>query len=88
MIAITNRERVGTIKGADVYCIKSVSVETITRRNITHSQAKSEQMYLQKFVDHFESNTLYFSYDYDLTQSLQRQAMAAPGPRWKQVSSP
>lgn len=88
VVVITDLERIGKIKGADVFHIKSVSVESITKRNMTHNQEKSEQVYLQKLVDHFESIKLYFSYDYDLTQSLQRQAIAGPGSRWKQVSIP
>jgi hypothetical protein len=85
VIVITDRERIGTIKNADVYRVKSVSVESITRNNMTPNQAKSEKLYLQKLEDHFAANNMYFSYGYDLTQSLQRQTSTSPDPSWKQV---
>lgn len=87
VIFITDRERIGTIKNADVYRVKSVSVESITRNNMTPNQAKSEKLYLQKLKDHFDANNMYFSYGYDLTQSLQRQASTSPDASWKQVRS-
>ncbi|KAG2173935.1 hypothetical protein INT44_000048 [Umbelopsis vinacea] len=85
IIVITDRERIGTIKNADVYRVKSVSVVSITRNNMTPNQAKSENIYLQKLEDHFDTNNMYFSYGYDLTQSLQRQASTSPHPGWKQA---
>jgi hypothetical protein len=85
VIVITDRERIGRIKNTDVYRVKSISVESITRNNMSPSQAKAEKIYLQKLEDHFEANNMYFSYGYDLTQSLQRQASTTPDPSWKQV---
>jgi hypothetical protein len=52
---------------------------------MTLNQAKSEKLYLQKLEDHFDANNMYFSYGYDLTQSLQRQVSTSPDPNWKQV---
>lgn len=86
MIVITDREVVGNIKNAEVCRIKSVSIETITQQNMTRQQQKTEQLFLQRLKDHFESNNLYYSYDYDITQSLQRQINAPAAPRWKKVN--
>jgi hypothetical protein len=85
VIVITDREVIGNIKDAEVCRIKSVSIESITKQNMTRQQQKAEQLFLQKIQHHLENNNLYYSYDYDITQSLQRQINVSAGPRWKKV---
>ncbi|KAM3582063.1 Phosphoinositide phosphatase sac1 [Umbelopsis sp. WA50703] len=52
---------------------------------MTRQQQKAEQLFLQKIQHHLENNNLYYSYDYDITQSLQRQINVSAGPRWKKA---
>ncbi|KAI8580280.1 hypothetical protein K450DRAFT_280022 [Umbelopsis ramanniana AG] len=76
MIVITNRKRVGQIRGQDIYRITSFEIVPFVKdlSSLTPAQAADEQRYVDLLTDHLKINTFYMSYTYDLTQTIQRQA--------------
>ncbi|KAI8143514.1 SacI homology domain-containing protein [Fennellomyces sp. T-0311] len=91
MIVITNRELVGTIRGHDIYRVGSFQILPLPRSlaGLTEVQKHDEQAYVGLLENHLKSGGFYFSYTYDLTQSLQRQgdfdSKALTQPLWKRV---
>ncbi|RUS17025.1 YKL212Wp-like protein [Endogone sp. FLAS-F59071] len=76
MIVITNRERIGRLSGHDIFRVTSFQILPLPRNllSLSESQTTDEQTYVHLLETHLKSNAFYFSYTYDLTQSLQRQA--------------
>ncbi|KAH8548524.1 SacI homology domain-containing protein [Umbelopsis sp. PMI_123] len=76
MIVITNRKRVGQIRGQDIYRITSFEIVPFVKdlSSLTPEQAADEQRYVDLLTNHLKINTFYVSYTYDLTHSIQRQA--------------
>jgi len=76
MIVITDRKRLGQIRGQDIYRITSFQILPLVKNlsALTSAQASDEQNYVNLLENHLKINTFYFSYTYDLTQPIQRQA--------------
>lgn len=77
MILVTGMEPVGKINGHDIYKITSTYFLSFNARNEYNysQQQKSPATPVQKFVN---QGLFYFSFDYHLTHTLQRQhTMAA-----------
>ncbi|CAG8596793.1 8906_t:CDS:10, partial [Paraglomus occultum] len=76
LIAITERERVGRLGGHDIFQAKQYSLTPIAKdfRHLTESEAKDEDHYLNIIEKQLKAGLYYFSYTYDLTNTLQRQS--------------
>lgn len=75
MLTITEREIVGSIKGKNIYRVGAFQILPLAKHldTLTEEQKEQEQYYVSLLESHLRTNTFYFSYDYDLTQSMQRQ---------------
>ncbi|KAI9317191.1 SacI homology domain-containing protein [Dichotomocladium elegans] len=91
MIVITNRDKVGVIRGHDIYRVSSFQILPLARNlnGFSDIQKQDEHKYVSLLESHIQSGGFYFSYTYDLTQSLQRQAdfktEAFTQPLWKRA---
>ncbi|KAG1141427.1 hypothetical protein G6F37_005868 [Rhizopus arrhizus] len=75
MLTITEREVVGSIKGKSIYRIGAFQILPLARHldALSEEEKAQEQYYVNLLESHLRTNTFYFSYDYDLTQSIQKQ---------------
>ncbi|KAI9283299.1 SacI homology domain-containing protein [Sporodiniella umbellata] len=80
MLTITERELVGSIVGKNIYRIGSFQILPLAKNldTLTEQEKEQEQYYVSLLESHLRTNTFYFSYDYDLTQSAQRQNSLNP----------
>ncbi|KAG0368045.1 hypothetical protein BGX24_002973 [Mortierella sp. AD032] len=76
MVVITERSKIGQIGAKDIYRIKDYKVLPLSRNTLalTEAQVGEESSYLSLLHSHLQSGKFNFSYDYELTHSLQRQA--------------
>ncbi|KAF8943186.1 hypothetical protein BGZ47_005712 [Haplosporangium gracile] len=76
MIVITERSNLGQIGTKSIYKVKDYKVLPLSRNPLalTESQVGEEASYLSLLHLHLQSGKFNFSYDYELTHSLQRQA--------------
>ncbi|KAF9113818.1 hypothetical protein BGX27_000722 [Mortierella sp. AM989] len=74
IIVITERTKVGQISGHDIFRVKDYRVIPLSRNNLTQAQIGEEASYLSLLHAHLQSAILHFSYGYELTHTLQRQA--------------
>ncbi|KAF9581927.1 hypothetical protein BGW38_000885 [Lunasporangiospora selenospora] len=76
MIVITERSKIGSIGKKDIYRIKDYKVLPLARNNLVLNPAQigEETSYLSLLHSHLQSAVFHFSYDYELTHSLQRQS--------------
>ncbi|KAG0001692.1 hypothetical protein BGZ79_004302 [Entomortierella chlamydospora] len=76
MIVITDRLRAGRIGGHDIFKLKSYKIIPFSHNNMSLSDAQTgeEAAYISLLHTHLQSGEFYFSYEYELTHSLQRQA--------------
>ncbi|CEP13788.1 hypothetical protein [Parasitella parasitica] len=80
MIVITDCQRIGTlIQGCDILRATAFQILPIARNTNTLSrqQLDDEQKYVQLIENHLRSNGFYFSYRYNITLSIQKQAYLA-----------
>ncbi|CAO3631245.1 unnamed protein product [Cunninghamella blakesleeana] len=88
LIVITNRESVGAIDGHQIYRANSFEIIPLATNlsGLTSKQQKDESAYLDLLQQHLKSGAIYYSFGFDLTQSLQRQAtLNTSEPLWKRV---
>ncbi|KAI9489823.1 SacI homology domain-containing protein [Zychaea mexicana] len=91
MIVITNSETIGSIRGHDIHRVGSFQILPLARNlaGLTEIQKQDEHTYVRLLENHLKSGGFYFSYTYDLTQSLQRQGEfnndSLTEPLWKRV---
>ncbi|KAJ3054407.1 Phosphatidylinositide phosphatase SAC1 [Rhizophlyctis rosea] len=73
---ITHRYKVGKLGGKDVYKIVGHRVVPVrkSRLHLSEQQMKDDDGYMKMLNQLLGSGFFYFSYDYDLTNSLQRQS--------------
>lgn len=76
MIVITDRTKLGRLGEHDIYRVKDYKVLPLTRNNsaLTPAQVGQEASYLSLLHAHLQSAVLHFSYTYEMTHTLQRQA--------------
>ncbi|KAG0057976.1 hypothetical protein BGZ89_001691 [Linnemannia elongata] len=76
MVVITERSKAGQIGTKDIYKVKDYKVLPLSRNTLalTEAQVGEEASYLSLLHSHLQSGKFNFSYDYELTHSLQRQA--------------
>ncbi|KAK9469434.1 SacI homology domain-containing protein [Lipomyces arxii] len=79
IIVITRSQKVGLIKGHVVYKVTDFEF-ILLRDGIVRD--KDEASYLALLKRHIRNGPMYFSYTWDLTNSMQRQS-AREGPLWK-----
>ncbi|KAI9472050.1 MAG: SacI homology domain-containing protein [Benjaminiella poitrasii] len=77
LLTITQRELVGSIRGKSIYRVGSFQVLPLAHNlnKLNENQKSQEQKFVNLLESHLKNNTFYFSYDYDLTQSIQRQVL-------------
>ena len=93
LCVITKAQVVAKIVGATVYVVQEVKVLPFsTKKETSEVQAaylEDERMYVEMISKILNSQSLYFSHDYDLTQSAQRIALFSPEmsklPLWKRA---
>ncbi|CAO3663318.1 unnamed protein product [Rhizopus stolonifer] len=71
IIVITGCKKIGTLL-EDIY--QATHFEILSPRTMSENQSKDEQLYIPLLQRHLNSNTFYFSYKYNLTLSIQKQA--------------
>ncbi|CEP14242.1 hypothetical protein [Parasitella parasitica] len=76
MLTITRREQIGAIQGKSIYRVGGFQILPLAQdlSKLDEEQKSQEQTFVNLLESHLKNNTFYFSYDYDLTQSIQRQA--------------
>ncbi|KAG0335497.1 hypothetical protein BG004_008425 [Podila humilis] len=76
MVVITDRTKIGRIGENDIYKVKDYKVLPLSRNNLalTEAQVTEEAAYLSLLHSHLQSGLFHFSYTFDLTHTLQRQA--------------
>ncbi|KAK9701740.1 Phosphoinositide phosphatase sac1, variant 2 [Basidiobolus ranarum] len=79
LIAITGRAHAGKINSHDIYRITETKILPYSRSSSTLSETQKldESAYLDLLKNALNTSVHYFSYTYDLTQSLQRQSELA-----------
>eukprot|EP00158_Paraphelidium_tribonemae_P003429 Partr_v1_DN26119_c0_g1_i3_m10483 putative SAC1 suppressor of actin mutations 1-like (yeast) len=92
LIVITEREKVGSLNGGKndtVYRITGTRFFPLARSkmHLSDKQASAEDYFLQCVKDMLASDTLYFSYNWDITRSMQRQIMAKNLPLWQRADN-
>ncbi|KAG2226042.1 hypothetical protein INT45_002508 [Circinella minor] len=93
MVVITDSESAGSIRGHDIYRVGSFQILPLARSlaGLTEIQKQDEHTYVTLLENHLKAGGFYFSYTYDLTQSLQRQAdfnsESLTQPLWKRVDN-
>ncbi|KAI8376741.1 SacI homology domain-containing protein [Choanephora cucurbitarum] len=76
LLTITKREKVGSIQDKVIYRVGAFQILPLPHNmnKLNEEKRAQEQKYVSLLEQHLKNNTFYFSYDYDLTQSVQRQA--------------
>ncbi|CAI2167298.1 14467_t:CDS:10 [Funneliformis geosporum] len=90
LIVITGRERIGRLGKHDIFHANQFRILPFAKNNnrLSEAQAQDEQRYLSLIESHLRSGTYYFSYTYNLTHTLQRQAQLgdlATKPLWQRA---
>ncbi|KAG2231346.1 SacI homology domain-containing protein [Thamnidium elegans] len=80
MLIITKREKIGTIHNKTIYRVAGFQILPLASNlsNLNETQRAEEQNFVNLLETHLKNNTFYYSYDYDLTQSVQRQNQFGP----------
>ncbi|ORE02789.1 hypothetical protein BCV72DRAFT_43735 [Rhizopus microsporus var. microsporus] len=75
LLVITERESIGSIHDKNIFRVGAFQILPLARNldKLTEEEKSREQYYVNLLESHLRTNTFYFSYDYDLTQSMQRQ---------------
>ncbi|KAI8639751.1 SacI homology domain-containing protein [Parasitella parasitica] len=80
MLVITGCQRLGTlVQGCDVLRATTFQILPIARNTniLSSQQLDDEQKYVQLIENHLRFNGFYFSYNYNITLSIQKQAYLA-----------
>ncbi|KAG0234357.1 hypothetical protein BGW41_001185 [Actinomortierella wolfii] len=89
MIVITDRTKVGRIGDHDIFKVKDYKVLPLSRNNLALSQSQiaEEASYLSLLHSHLQSGEFHFSYEYELTHTLQRQSLlkGSTQPLWQRA---
>ncbi|KAJ1955396.1 Phosphoinositide phosphatase sac1, partial [Linderina pennispora] len=77
LVVITGREAVGSIGGSTVFRVSETKVikAASDAYQVSGTAAFDEARYLKLLSEALAAKSFYFSYDYDLTSSLQRQQL-------------
>ncbi|KAJ3043751.1 Phosphatidylinositide phosphatase SAC1 [Rhizophlyctis rosea] len=76
LVAVTHRYKIGKLCGKDVFKMVGHRIVPMRRKalRLTDRQMMDDDAYLAMLNTLLASGAFYFSYDYDLTNSLQRQS--------------
>eukprot|EP01117_Protostelium_nocturnum_P005116 TRINITY_DN1858_c0_g1_i1.p1 TRINITY_DN1858_c0_g1~~TRINITY_DN1858_c0_g1_i1.p1 ORF type:complete len:1305 (-),score=506.54 TRINITY_DN1858_c0_g1_i1:1043-4957(-) len=91
LIVVSAREKVGQIFGRDIYKVTGTRIVAIPidDSQLSEDEKKEEKVYLALLNSFLEGGNFYFSYNYDVTHSLQRIAEFSEeqlnNPLWKRV---
>ncbi|KAI9344770.1 SacI homology domain-containing protein [Pilaira anomala] len=80
MIVITKREKIGTIRNKSIYRVAAFQILPLASNlsGLNEDQRAQEQSFVDLLEAHLKNNTFYYSYEYDLTQSVQRRNQFGP----------
>ncbi|KAJ3343368.1 Phosphoinositide phosphatase sac1 [Gonapodya sp. JEL0774] len=89
VIVITDRERIGNIDSNDVFRMKGYRIIPLARsnRSLPESEKRDDEEYLAMLQSILDLDHFYFSYSFELTHSLQRQAnlRSDTRPQWQKA---
>ncbi|RKP39452.1 SacI homology domain-containing protein [Dimargaris cristalligena] len=88
LVVITAREKVGEFKGHQIYHIKETKsiAFNASMAHLDVNQKTDEVIYLATFKNAMANQFMYYSYTYDMTNSMQRQQNADLSlPLWKRA---
>ncbi|CAO3571408.1 unnamed protein product [Mortierella alpina] len=76
MVVITDRTKVGRLGEHDIFKLKDYKILPLARNNLALSEAQigEESSYISLLHSHLQSGQFHFSYDYEITHTLQRQS--------------
>ncbi|KAI9096971.1 SacI homology domain-containing protein [Phlyctochytrium arcticum] len=79
IVIITDRRRVGTISGHDIYKLTGHKIIPVQRSklHLSEHQIQDDLSYVMMLDSLLGAQCFYFSYSFDITNTLQRQAEAA-----------
>ncbi|KAI8880064.1 hypothetical protein K501DRAFT_225568 [Backusella circina FSU 941] len=88
MIVITGNQRIGTLlPGCDILRATNFQILPIPRNTadkLSRKQLEDEQSYIHLLKNHLKQNAFYYSYKYDVTLSVQKQAeLGQPDFNWR-----
>ncbi|GAA5806732.1 hypothetical protein MFLAVUS_000080 [Mucor flavus] len=80
MLIITKREKIGAIHNKAIYRVAGFQILPLASNlsKLNETQKAEEQNFVNLLESHLKNNTFYYSYDCDLTQSVQRQNQFGP----------
>ncbi|TPX71110.1 hypothetical protein SpCBS45565_g01267 [Spizellomyces sp. 'palustris'] len=89
IVVITDRERVGQLSGHDIYKLTGHKIIPVqrSRLHLTEQQIQDDVNYVVMLDNLLESGFFYFSYTYEIANTLQRQSVTAPKnqPLWRRA---
>ena len=87
VILITGKESVGHLTSHEVWRLTKFEIIPLRLGKGNAIQDQDESGFLDLIAHHFNNNPFYFSYSYDLTNSLQRNAdwNSSPAPFWERA---
>ncbi|KAG0001909.1 hypothetical protein BGZ65_003090, partial [Modicella reniformis] len=76
MVVITDRQKVGRIGEHDIFRLKDYRIMPFTHNNLALSEAQTDEeaSYISLLHSHLRSGEFHFSYEYEITHTLQRQS--------------
>ncbi|CAO3590086.1 unnamed protein product [Absidia cylindrospora] len=90
LIVITGRENICAIQGKQIYRASAFEIIPLAHglSGLTSQQQHDESTYVDLLQQHLKSGALYYSYGFDVTNALQRQAESDhKEPLWKRFIS-
>lgn len=91
IIIITDKLKIGSLDGKDIWKISAFKIISIVKSklHLTEQQAKDDEIYLKLLDMTLSAGYFYFSYDYDITNTIQRHAILLKGkgnsPIWEKA---
>ncbi|KAI8364685.1 SacI homology domain-containing protein [Radiomyces spectabilis] len=88
MIVVTERQRIGSLQGHDIFQATSFKMLRVPRSTtgLSEQMLQDEERYIHMVETHLQQNAFYYSYTYPITLSVQRQTNAdRTAPLWKQT---
>lgn len=82
LITIKKRKEVGTLDGNKIWCVGKTEIHPIfTHENATTAQQRQDDAQYLALMNNILSLPLYFSYDFDITNTYQRRSSWPTGER-------
>eukprot|EP01125_Pyxidicula_operculata_P000033 TRINITY_DN1003_c0_g1_i1.p1 TRINITY_DN1003_c0_g1~~TRINITY_DN1003_c0_g1_i1.p1 ORF type:complete len:601 (-),score=143.31 TRINITY_DN1003_c0_g1_i1:93-1895(-) len=76
LVVVESSKKVGSVFGRDIFSITKVELIAVARRTLSSgTESSSENEYVSMLQKLLSDGSFYYSHDYDLTNSLQRQSV-------------